>query len=144
MRYFVRQKENVTNELLHKSGRIDLVSGPFTTEHEFINKYGEPPWEYVNHILNKLELPYTVTYPNGIHQDEQFICAFTHKESEAVVHTTQLSTGEKVLLSLLLAIYINNNVDTVKLLILDEPDAPLHPSMSKLMVTLIEEELVKK
>lgn len=48
-------------------------------------------------------------------------------------------------MSLALVLYNTKDGDgKVELLILDEPDASLHPSMSKLMLKILEEEIVKK
>jgi len=111
----------------------------------FIDKYGEEPWYFVNTIFERLKLPYIVNKPKGIRKETTFQFKLTNKHSGVEINTNDLSTGEKTLMSLALAVY-NSTISGLKtdFLILDEPDAPLHPSMSKLMLEIIEEEIVKK
>ncbi|MUK63278.1 AAA family ATPase [Aliivibrio fischeri] len=145
MRYQMLWIENLNNRLYRDAGQHNLVTSTPLTEQEFIDKYSEPPWVSLDNALNKLELPYTVTTPKDLQAHAIFNCEFIHRTQNGVkVDSSHLSTGEKVLLSLILAIYVNDSIDTFKLLILDEPDAPLHPSMSKIMLELIEEEIVQK
>ena len=56
-----------------------------------------------------------------------------------------LSTGENVLMSLALSIY-NTKEETARpdVLLIDEPDAALHPEFSKVLVSAIEESIVKE
>lgn len=145
MRYQISWIEDLNNQLYANVGKHSLITSTPLTEQEFIDKYPEPPWVSLDNALNKLELPYTVTTPENLQANAIFNCEFLHRTQSGVkVNSSHLSTGEKVLLSLVLAIYVNDSIDTVKLLILDEPDAPLHPSMSKIMLELIEEEMVQK
>lgn len=141
--YHVRYLDNKLNKIYAD----DEIFGapPYLNEGEFKAKYGEAPWIFVNGILDKLKLPYTVNNPMNTMRDTTFIFKLIHKNSGIEIETNDLSTGEKTLMSLALAIYNSTGArDRTGFLILDEPDAPLHPSMSKLMLEIIEEEIVKK
>ena len=60
------------------------------------------------------------------------------------IHFPDLSTGEKVLMSLALAIYnTHGNAKKPDLLLIDEPDAPLHPSMSVKLIEILRDEIVQ-
>ena len=78
-------------------------------------------------------------------RDSMFIFKLVHKNSGIEISPNDLSTGEKTLMSLALAIYNSNEMgERAEILILDEPDASLHPSMSKIMLEILEEEIVNK
>ena len=141
--YHVRYIDNKLNKIYEEDGISD--ANPFLDNTAFIKKYGEAPWKFVNGILEKLHLPYNVNNPMNTMRDTTFVFKLIHKNSAIEIDTNDLSTGEKTLMSLALAIYNSIGTrDSADFLILDEPDAPLHPSMSKLMLEIIEEEIVKK
>ena len=140
--YHVRQYDNKLNKLYQDEG---LDTQKYLDKEKFEEKYGEPPWEFVNTILKRLNLPYTVNSPIGSKRDSDFSFKLVHKHSSIEIGTQDLSTGERTLMSLALAMYNSTSTgDRTEMLILDEPDAPLHPSMSKLMLEIIEEEIVNK
>lgn len=113
------------------------------TESEFIDKYGVAPWDFVNTILSKLEIPYRVNRPESHNLDVTYNFALSNNEG-LEIHFSDLSTGEKVLMSLALAIYnTHGNSKKPDLLLIDEPDAPLHPSMSVKLIEVLSEEIVK-
>lgn len=141
--YHVRYLDNKLNKVYQEEGVEDAPS--YLDDEAFTKRYGEAPWEFVNSILHRLCLPYKVTNPMGTKRDTTFNFKLTHKDSGINISTNDLSTGEKTLMSLALAIYNSTSIgDRAEILILDEPDAPLHPSMSKMMLEIVEEEIVKK
>lgn len=141
--YHVRYLDNLLNKVYQDQGVSD--ASPYLTDEEFKKDYGEAPWIFVNSILEQLRLPYNVNDPMGTKRDSTFNFKLIHNISGIEISTNDLSTGEKTLMSLALAIYNSTGKgDRADILILDEPDAPLHPSMSKLMLAIIEEEIVKK
>ncbi len=114
------------------------------SEEEFVQQYGPKPWELINEILCQAHLPYRVNYPKG-HREEAFHLCLKDENSGIEIQVNDLSTGEKVLMSLALSIY--NSIDEgarPDILLLDEPDAPLHPEFSKVLLTAIIESIVKK
>lgn len=141
--YHVRYIDNKLNQIYTKE---EIHDAPlFLDDEEFKAKYGEAPWELVNSILEKLRLPYTVNNPLKTMRDTTFIFKLTHQISGIEIDTKDLSTGERTLMSLALAVYNSNDImGKPELLILDEPDASLHPSMSKIMLDIIENEIVGK
>ncbi|MBY7732236.1 AAA family ATPase [Vibrio splendidus] len=141
--YHVRYLDNKLNKIYADDGITDAP--PFLEDIDFKDKYGEAPWVFVNRVLEKLKLPYTVNNPMKTLRDTTFVFKLIHNISSIEIDTNDLSTGEKTLMSLALAIYNSTGTrDRADFLVLDEPDAPLHPSMSKLMLEIIEEEIVKQ
>ncbi len=142
--YHIHYLDNKLNKVYIEDKIED--ARPYLEEKEFENIYGKPPWEFVNAILSRLKLPYEVNNPMGNKRDSHFIFKLIHKEDKNInIDLKDLSTGEKTLMSLALILYNTDNVKgIVDLLILDEPDASLHPSMSNIMLDILEEEIVTK
>lgn len=114
------------------------------TDEEFKEKYGMPPWDFVNEILESINVPYRVNSPMGTRLDESFDFKLESLDGMYNISPRDLSTGEKVLMSLALAIYnTNGTFNKPELLLIDEPDAPLHPSMSKKMVEVLKNKIVE-
>lgn len=126
---------------------VDGSSDLWLSNEEFVAKYGGPPWETINLILAEANLPLEVNYPTGDY-DQPFILKLHHKELDKEIQYTDLSSGEKIIISLAHCLYYANSKNSTltlpKLLLLDEPDAPLHPSMARSFMNVIERVLVKE
>ena len=140
--YHRRQEENNINEYYQYTGKP--ITKPVLSEEEFVEKFGSPPWEFVNNILKETNIPYNVNSPVGTRIDSSFDFKLIDRLHGFEINSSDLSTGEKVLMSLALAIY-NTSGDLGKpdVLLIDEPDAGLHPSMSKMMVKVLKENIVE-
>jgi AAA15 family ATPase/GTPase len=117
----------------------------FLTDDEFVAEYGKAPWDFVNESLEAAGLDFRINTP--IQTDyAPFEPQLTKLSSGAKVPFSNLSSGEKVLMSFAFCVYYANDrrqiADRPKLLLLDEVDAPLHPSMSKSLVATIKNTLV--
>jgi len=135
-------EENKINKYYKDQGydEIPLIH----TEEEFNQKYGIPPWEFVNAILDSISVPYRVNSPLGTRIDTSYAFKLISIDGAYNISPQDLSTGEKVLMSLALAIYNSNGkINKPDLLLIDEPDAPLHPSMSKKMVEILKNKIVE-
>lgn len=128
---------NKTNNESHKI---------FTTD-EFDKEFGKKPWDLINEILLQFgSLDYKVTNPEGIERGHQFQLRLVNtKDPNIIIGFENLSSGERIMMALVSSIY-KSMIDRKfpKLLLLDEIDASLHPSMSKLMLDVIENEFVNK
>lgn len=115
------------------------------SDDEFEIEYGKKPWDLINKILLKFgSLDYKVNNPEGLERGHEFQLKLVNiKNPNVIVEFENLSSGEKVMLALVSSIY-KSIVDKKfpKLLLLDEIDASLHPSMSKTMLEVIENEFV--
>lgn len=118
---------------------------PFLTHTEFINKFGPPPWELINDIFCTAGLTYQVSSPESVDVDLPYTLRLIDSSQGVEISVNDLSSGEKVLMSLALALY-NTSFGGIKpdLLLLDEPDAPLHPRFSKLLIEVLQETIVNK
>lgn len=110
----------------------------FISDEEFIKKNGEAPWDLVNKIIAEAKLDYKITSPINNHRDAPFELKLINNFNQAEVKFGELSSGEKVLISLVFALYNTKfDMDFPKVLLMDEPDASLHPSMAKQFLDVI-------
>lgn len=139
--YQMRYDEN--KYLLFKN-ETDGEDNDVLSDDDFIATYGPKPWELINEMLEFAHLPYRVNHPTG-HRETSFHLCLTEINSGIQIQVNDLSTGEKVLMSLALSIY-NSNEESARpdILLLDEPDAPLHPEFSKVLISAVENSIVKK
>ncbi len=114
------------------------------SDEEFKTLYGPKPWDLINDMLEFAQLPYRVNHPTG-HRETSFHLCLTDVNTGIQIQVNDLSTGEKVLMSLALSIY-NSNEENARpdVLLLDEPDAPLHPEFSKVFISAVENSIVKE
>lgn len=117
------------------------------TDEEFLKINGPPPWEVVNEILEKSGLHFRVSHPVG-HGDQVFQPMLAHIRTKVPIRFEDLSSGEKILMSLALCLYHASDSREYarfpRLLLFDEIDAPLHPSMTTSLLRTINETLVGK
>ena len=141
--YNIRDRDNKFNKYLNEfEGECNKV----LTDEEFVRLYGPKPWDLINKMLTSAGLSYQVNHPEGGGNKElDFNLHLTDINSGTEIRVNDLSTGEKVLMSLALSIY-NTKEETARpdVLLLDEPDAALHPEFSKVLVHAIQESIVKE
>ncbi len=118
---------------------------PVLSQEEFVKKYGPKPWDLINEMMANAGLSFRVNNPEGQSRDEDFHLQLHDEERGIEVQVNDLSTGERVLMSLALAIY-NTNEDILRpdILLLDEPDSALHPEFSNVLLRSIQDSIVKK
>jgi AAA15 family ATPase/GTPase len=141
--YHRLRDQNRYNQYLKKE---ECYQGEVLLNDDFVHRYGTPPWDLINEIFERVKIPYRVNNPTNDNRDATFNLHFEDVSNNGVeIQCNDLSTGEKVLMSLAMAIY-NSDTDAQKpdLLLIDEPDAGLHPSMSKDMISAIKEFIVGK
>ncbi len=91
------------------------------------------------------ELGYHINSPANSHRDAPFQLKLVNNQSDIEIEFADLSSGEKVLMSLTLALYnANFDIDFPEVLLMDEPDASLHPSMSKQFLDVIQKIFVNE
>lgn len=111
------------------------------TDEAFEKINGPKPWVVVNKVLSEFDtLTYEVTTPEGVDMFSGFQLKLRHTNREDLeIDFSQLSSGERVLMALVASIYKGEfDRHFPGLLLLDEVDASLHPSMMKNMLGAIE------
>lgn len=146
-RLFADYQRNWLNNRLRYIANLEGDSTSFLTEEEFLDKYGEPPWEFVNSVLEAANLDFRINQPPK-YEDRPYEPILTDQVRESQVKFNDLSSGERVLMSFALCLYYARDrrqiVDYPQILLFDEIDAPLHPSMTQSLLSTIQEVLVKR
>lgn len=142
-RYNDKLLENKFNKFLNENeGQKEIE---FLSNEDFLKIYGEAPWDFVNKIIKEAKLDYQINSPISLHQDAPFELKLINTFNKAEVKFSDLSSGEKVLMSLALALYNSKfDIEFPKALLMDEPDASLHPSMSKQFLNVIQKVFVEE
>lgn len=119
---------------------------PFLNDVDFVRKYGAKPWDILNDILNKqINLNFRFEEPEIIDFSSQYNVVCKNGNGDFFL-VSDISSGEKTLLSVVISLFssISNKISAVKLILLDELDCSLHPSMIKNLLYLLDEIFVKK
>lgn len=136
--YYVKYRGNQVNEYQNeKYGK----SYEAVNEEEFVSIHGDKPWDLVNEILRTFDtLTYQVASPEGSDYFGNFQLKLVHTEKENLeIEFSHLSSGERVLMALVASVYKSSaDKHFPDLLLLDEVDASLHPSMMKNMLDVID------
>jgi predicted ATPase len=143
--YFELKKQNRLRRIDETEGR--QPSTPSISDKEFVERYGEPPWDFVNRILADARLDFEIDYPVE-YSATRFTPQLCKTTSGAELQFSQLSSGERILMSFAFCLYYladtRQELQRPKLLLFDEIDAPLHPSMSRQLMDTIQGSLVKE
>ncbi|MFH6957723.1 AAA family ATPase [Flavobacterium aquidurense] len=128
----------------YRLSEIELQAKNESSEN-IIKLIGEKPWTVLREIIKESKLAFDINDPskNGFRDNFQF--KLTHQTLNEEIDFYDLSSGEKVLISLVFYLYNSQEKNIFpKLLLLDEPDAHLHPSMSQQFLNVIKNVLVDK
>jgi ABC-type uncharacterized transport system ATPase component len=135
------------NKVARLLNQDDSGTRPAVSDEDFRKKHGVPPWETVNHILSEFtSVHLRVTFPTTHDQSELFRAEIIHADRDSKKCSfDDLSSGEKTILALVAAVF-NFQVHTLppKLVLLDEIDSSLHPSMIKNMYQVIEDVITSR
>jgi len=133
---------NELKELGHSKGNKNVT---FLSEQEFRIQHGEPPWDFLNNVFEAANLDFRINKPHE-YEDRLYEPILTDKLRGNIVKFADLSSGEKILMSFALCLYYAEDrrqlVDYPKILLFDEIDAPLHPSMTQSLLNTIQDVLI--
>lgn len=142
--YYVKYRGNQVNEFANEKYGKEYEA---LTEQEFLSIHGEKPWDLINHILEKFNtLQYKVNSPEGSDYFGSFQLKLKHTEKDGLeIDFNSLSSGEKILMALVASIYKSSSDSHFPdILLLDEIDASLHPSMIKNMLDVVDNIFLKQ
>lgn len=126
--YWHRREQNFEHEYRNAKHAADL---PYWTPEQFEARFGSPPWDVFNQFLRSvLDGRYQIREPT--HQNVATYEARLFRDDGREIDPSSLSSGEKVLMWLCLSMYVSDVgrvTNPPQLLLLDEPDAALHPQM---------------
>lgn len=108
-------------------------------------RLGPAPWDVINEAFQVADFPYEVVSPVGTPLAGQYELKLRSRLTGEQIPPGDLSSGEKMLLVLVLWLYNSQHHGRFpKLMLLDEPDANLHPSMTRQFLSVVKEVLVDK
>lgn len=120
---------------------------PFLAPGEFREQYGPAPWKFVNDTIAAAGLDFVINAPAS-NDFLPYTPQLTKISTGAIIPFSSLSSGEKVLMSFAFCVYYANDRRQLtvypKLILFDEIDAPLHPSMTRSLLDTITSTLVKE
>lgn len=120
---------------------------PVLTDFEFVEKYGSPPWNFLNDILEAASLSFRINQPDEF-EERPYEPILTDLVTGSQVRFNDLSSGERILMSFALCLYYTRDsregVNYPQVLLFDEIDAPLHPSMTKSLIDTIQKVLISE
>lgn len=119
----------------------------FLSDKEFLARYGEPPWDFLNSVLETANIDFRINKPME-YEDRPYEPILTEQIRGSQVKFTDLSSGERILMAFALCLYYSEDrrefVEYPKVLLFDEIDAFLHPPMTKSLLSTIQEVLIKR
>ncbi len=141
---FVRYQKNLVLSKLPK------ISGwTWMNQRSFKQKFGLPPREVLNNILDEVGLPHRFIGPSFDLQELVSNQSHSYKATISlwweIVPFGDLSSWEKILCAFAGSLYLDRTKTSFpKLLLLDEIDAVLHPIMIKNVLRVLQNTFLKK
>ena len=136
---------------------VEYTSNENITKREIkektIEKVGIAPWNILNDILEKYSCNGYIIDKELINTIESFVdinqqplnIKLKNYVTNKTISLDRLSSGEKTLFALAVSLYRQEKDETLPtVLLLDEIDSSLHPSMSKQLLDVLENVFVKK
>jgi len=115
------------------------------SESEFLQNFGESPIKILNEVLNEYDVngyefrnsELQLDFHNGM-QNQNINVFLYNKKGNFHTQLDSLSSGEKTLLALAFSVYkLKKKKATAQVLLMDEIDSALHPSMSERLVNVL-------
>lgn len=104
----------------------------------------ESPWDTFNKVIEAANFDYRLKQPEFTKEKLDSRILLENVKNGNTVNVDNLSSGERTIMSLLLALY-NSKTDAQfpKVILFDEPDASLHPSMAQHMLDVFQDVFVQ-
>lgn len=128
----------------YRLDELDLIVDGIP-HNETVKHLGRKPWEILREILIESKLPFEINDPGNNKLRDDYELKLYHTVLKEYVDINYLSSGEKVLMTLVFQMFNSQEKGVFpKLLLLDEPDAHLHPSMAQQFLNVVKNALVDK
>lgn len=129
------------------SSALDLLFHQFYLKQKYYPQLTEnisPPWEVFNTILQKANFKYKTEYIIPSDENQLSIVKLVDNETKTSnVTLNSLSSGEKTIIALIFVLYhASTNGNFPEVILFDEPDAHLHPSLTQIFISVIQSVLV--
>jgi predicted ATPase len=122
------------------------------TAEQILAALGRPPWEILDEVMSDAGLPFkmvpppeNVIKPYSLFTNGSYEVLLQDVKSGNVFPYESLSSGEKVIMSMARWLFTIDQIGQhFELLLLDEPDAHLHPSMTRQFIEVLQRTFVEK
>lgn len=127
----------------------DKTDNDSISDADFIKKF-IPPWDIVNGIfhVNNIDFQFKEIKKEEFRDDIIINFIFFKKSTGDEIPFADLSSGEKIIITLILRLfttdYYKESLEFPDLILLDEPDAHLHPEMSYMFIKILKDIFVHK
>lgn len=148
--YYRAMEDNKYRRFLHEScGQLS----EYLDDKSFSELYGPAPWDIANEILTQMGFGYKFVYkidsPDITNNPQnRMFQVFLKNQDGQEINIGNLSSGEKTILSIANSMYLGkkwkDSVAFPQVILLDEPDAFLHPSMTRLLLDVVDNLFVKE
>ena len=128
----------------YKLQLLDLLAKD-KTRLEAEEEIGTPPWETLNKALKSAGFRYEIPSPMETSITEDYNIKFIDISNGVSISIADLSSGEQMILRILAMLFASETYNVFpKLLLLDEPDAHLHPSLSYQFMDILQKIFVDR
>jgi len=135
---------NAVNQVLKDAGESH---GRIRSRDELHDTFGKPPWDLLNSALESVGLTYRFKAPTPAVVPSNQTPRLEHISSGESYPISELSSGERTLMTVAMSLYSATNrkdyLRLPKVVLLDEPDATLHPSMISSLIELLSKHFVR-
>ncbi len=143
--YHLKKFRNDMNGF-HAANGLPQIGDYLSPDH-FEEIHGPKPWDLLNSIIDGFSgIKYKVSSPEGVDPFGSFALKLVDKVNPKIeINFASLSSGEKTMLALAGILYKGSTGGKFpKLVLLDEVDASLHPSMVSALIRVVEEVLIPR
>jgi ABC-type transport system involved in cytochrome c biogenesis ATPase subunit len=144
---YAKRRDKNRRDFFHQ--KEDGEKNEAISDQDFVKKF-IPPWSIINGILDKQGLDFLFKEIDKTKFSPELKMDFrlVKKSVDKTIEFNELSSGEKIIIGLVIKLftseYYSEELTFPDLIILDEPDAYLHPEMSKLLIDVLEDTFVRK
>jgi ABC-type cobalamin/Fe3+-siderophores transport system ATPase subunit len=146
---FMLDDADVTNGIAHvfmgyRAKFLELLEQD-VPRNDIVKQIGPAPWDLLNEAFIVAEFPYRVVLPT-----ETPLVGVYHFQLQSVIASDRitpgdLSSGEKMILVIVMWLYRSQHYGQfARLLLMDEPDAHLHPAMTRQFFNVVHKVLVQR
>lgn len=140
--YGLRFRENRLRRHMHDLGESE---SPGLSDEEFFKIYGKDPVRLLNEIFERAAFNFRIPALAHSEATTKYSLKLKALDSDVELSPKDLSDGEKVIMALGLAIYRSlAGGGKPDILLLDEPDASLHPDYCRAMIEVLNDVIVKR
>lgn len=113
--------------------------------HKVIERIGPPPWSLLDNAFEVAGFPFRVVPPSDTSLADVYHLRLRNLLDGQTLTPSELSSGEKMILVIVMWLFKSQHYGvSARLLLMDEPDAHLHPAMTRQFLDVLHKVLVQQ